>query len=104
MRVAPGVAGPGASAGQPGTPLFALAVVGCTLAGFVAASAAGVNPAWAAAAGAAVLATRALTRRAVSAAGIWRAADVPFLLFVVSLGIVVRAVVGNGHSAPRSPA
>ena len=84
--------------------MFALAAVGCTLPGFVAASAAGVNPAWAAAAGAAVLATRALTRRAVSAAGIWRAADVPFLLFVVSLGIVVRAVVGNGHSAPRSPA
>ena len=37
--------------------------VACTLAGFVVASASGVEPAWAAAAGAAVLAVRALARR-----------------------------------------
>jgi arsenical pump membrane protein len=85
-----------AAAPDPQRPVFALVVVGCTLAGFVAASAAGVNPAWAAAAGAAVLAGRALARRSTTPAGIWQAADVPFLAFVLALGIVVQAVIGNG--------
>jgi arsenical pump membrane protein len=80
----------------PHLPVFALAVVALTLAGFVAASAAGLNPAWAAFAGAAVLAARALARRRVSPAGLVRAADLPFLLFVLGLGIVVKAVVSNG--------
>jgi arsenical pump membrane protein len=40
-------------------PVFALATVACALAGFVLTSALGVNPAWAAFAGAAVLAVRA---------------------------------------------
>ncbi len=43
-----------------------------------------------------MLAARALARRRVTPAEIARAADVPFLAFVVSLGIVVRAVTGNG--------
>jgi arsenical pump membrane protein len=54
------------------------------------------NPAWAAAAGATVLAVRALARRRTSPAAIGRAAAVPFLAFVLALGVVVAAVTGNG--------
>jgi arsenical pump membrane protein len=77
-------------------PLFPLAVVVATLAGFTITSFAGVNPAWAAFGGAAVLAVRGLARRETSPAGLVRAASVPFLLFVLSLGLVVEALVGNG--------
>jgi arsenical pump membrane protein len=76
--------------------VFVLAVVACTLAGFALTSAAGVNPAWAALAGAAVLAGRGLAQRRTTPAAIARAANIPFLLFVLALGIVVRAVVDNG--------
>ncbi len=72
-------AGPGLNAGSgggrdaadkdTGLPVFTLTVVALTLAGFAVASAAGVNPAWAACAGAAVLAVRALARRAVTPGG-----------------------------------
>ncbi|GHH73173.1 arsenic transporter [Streptomyces sulfonofaciens] len=86
-----------ASTGEtPEPPLFALATVGCTLAGFVLASALGAAPAWAAAAGAAVLAVRALARRRISPAGLLGAAALPFLAFVLALGVVVRAVVDGG--------
>ncbi len=84
-------------------PVFTLAVVALTLAGFAGASAAGVNPAWAAFAGAAVLAVRALVRRRVGPVDLVRAADVPFLLFVLGLGIVVKAVVSNGLGAALAP-
>jgi arsenical pump membrane protein len=77
-------------------PKFTLAVVALTLAGFAVASALAVNPAWAALAGAVVLAGRGLARRQTSPADLGRAADLPFLVFVLSLGIVVRAVVDNG--------
>ncbi len=43
--------------------MFTLVVLGLTLAGFVVTSLAGINPAWAAFAGALVLAVRALIRR-----------------------------------------
>jgi len=86
-----------------GLPVFTLAVVALTLAGFAGASAAGVNPAWAAFAGAAVLAVRALARRRVAPVALLRAADVPFLLFVLGLGIVVKAVVGNGLGTALAP-
>ncbi|MEV6145182.1 SLC13 family permease [Streptomyces sp. NPDC051992] len=77
-------------------PVFALATVACTLAGFVVTSAVGTNPAWAAFAGAAVLAVRALAQRRTTPVAILRASAVPFLVFVLALGIVVRAVVDNG--------
>ncbi|GAA4552331.1 ArsB/NhaD family transporter [Amycolatopsis samaneae] len=77
-------------------PRFALVTVAATLAGFVLTSVIGIDPAWAAAAGATVLAARALVRRRTSPAAIVRAAAVPFLAFVLALGIVVRAVVENG--------
>ena len=81
--------------GRRDVPVFALVVLGCTLAGFVVASLAGISPAWAALGGAVVLAVR---RRATPAA-VLRAASVPFLLFVLALGVVVRAVVDNGLAA-----
>lgn len=77
-------------------PVFALVVLGLTLLGFVATSLVGLSPAWAAFAGATVLAVRALVRRETTAAGIVRAVNVPFLAFVLALGVLVRAVVDNG--------
>ncbi|MEU5479391.1 arsenic transporter [Streptomyces mirabilis] len=83
---------------RPELPLFALVTVGCTLAGFVVASAMGVDPAWSAAAGALVLAARALLRGRATPLTVLRAAAPAFLVFVLALGIVVRAVVDNGLS------
>jgi arsenical pump membrane protein len=82
-----------------GVPVFALVTVACTLAGFVVASALGISPAWAAFAGAVVLAARALAQRRSSPVAIVRAAALPFLAFVLALGIVVRAVTDNGLAA-----
>lgn len=84
------------TAETPELPLFALVTVGCTLAGFVVASAVGVDPAWVALAGALVLAGRALVRRRATPLTVVRAASPAFLAFVLALGIVVRAVVDNG--------
>ncbi|MEU6641777.1 SLC13 family permease [Saccharomonospora sp. NPDC046836] len=80
----------------PELPIVALAALVATLAGFVLTSAAGVNPAWAALAGAVLLAGRALAQRRTRVTGIVRAAALPFLVFVLALSIVVRAVVDNG--------
>jgi arsenical pump membrane protein len=89
--------------GHTGLPVFTLVVVALTLAGFAGASAAGVNPAWAAFAGAAVLAARALARRKVAPVALAKAADLPFLLFVLGLGIVVMAVTDNGLGRALAP-
>ncbi len=86
-----------------GLPVFTVTVVALTLAGFAGASAAGVNPAWAAFAGAMVLAVRALARRRAAPASLVGAADLPFLLFVLSLGIVVKAVTDNGLGQALAP-
>ena len=92
----------GAHAAAPGEdaafPVFALVVLVGTLAGFVLASALGVSPAWAAAAGAAVLTVRALARRCTTLGAVLQAANLPFLVFVLALSIVVGAVVDNGLS------
>ena len=77
-------------------PVFTLAVVALTLAGFALASAAGINPAWIAAAGALVLAARALRARRTTLRQLVGAASPLFLAFVLALGIVVRAVVDHG--------
>ncbi|WP_019068540.1 SLC13 family permease [Streptomyces hokutonensis] len=86
------------SGDTPELPVFALATVGCTLAGFVLTSAIGIDPAWAAFAGALVMAGRALLRRQATPMTVVRAAAPSFLAFVLALGIVVRAVVDNGLS------
>jgi arsenical pump membrane protein len=86
-----------------GLPVFTLTVVALTLAGFAGASAAGINPAWAAFAGATVLAVRALARRRVTPGTLVRAGDLPFLMFVLGLGIVVKAVTDNGLGTALAP-
>lgn len=92
-------AAPSPSSGDtPGLPVFALATVACTLAGFVLTSAIGIDPAWAAFAGALVMAGRGLLRRQATPLTVVRAAAPSFLAFVLALGIVVRAVVDNGLS------
>ena len=98
--VSPGRPPPGISrapaSSRPGIPRFPLIVVLLTLAGFVVTSFAGVNPAWAAFGGAALLAGRGLARRTETPAGVARAIGLEFLLFVLGLGIVVESVVRNG--------
>jgi arsenical pump membrane protein len=85
-----------ATGAAPPIPRYALLVVLATLAGFVVTSFAGVSPAWAALGGAVLLAARGLARNETTLAGIVRAAAVPFLLFVLGLGLVVRALTDHG--------
>lgn len=75
---------------------LSVTLVGATLVGFVVASVLGVPPAWAAAAGAAVLAGRALAQRRTTARALLAAANVPFAVFVLGLGVIVAAVVRSG--------
>lgn len=77
-------------------PVFVLVVLGLTLAGFVVTSFAGLSPAWAALAGAVVLGVRSLAQRRSTIGGIVHSANLPFLLFVLALAVVVKAVMVNG--------
>ena len=77
-------------------PVFALVVLALTLVGFAVTSLLGLSPAWAALAGAIVLGVRAIARRETTLAKIADALDVPFLAFVLCLGVVVAAVMVNG--------
>jgi arsenical pump membrane protein len=83
-------------AGDGRAPRFALGVLALTLAGFGASSAAGIGPGWIAAAGAAVLAVRALARRETGPLRLVAAASPGFCLFVLALGVVVAGVSGQG--------
>jgi arsenical pump membrane protein len=87
---------PPQAAARPEVPVFTLVVLGLTLAGFAVTSFAGVNPAWAALAGALVLGARALGRRRITVPGLLAATSPLFCLFVLALGVVVKAVVDNG--------
>lgn len=80
-------------------PVFALAVVFATLAGFAVTSLLGLSPAWAALAGALVLGVRSLAQKRSTISGIFAALDLPFLAFVLCLGVVVAAVMNNGLEA-----
>lgn len=83
-------------------PVFVLTVLTLTLAGFAVTSLLGFSPAWAALAGVVVLGGRALVRRDTSPSRIARAADVPFLVFVLCLGVVVNGLMLHGlDSATR---
>jgi arsenical pump membrane protein len=77
-------------------PVFVLVVLCLTLVGFAVASLLGFSPAWAAFAGAAFLGVRALAQRETSLRRIASAADVPFLVFVLCLGVVVKGLMVNG--------
>lgn len=80
----------------PRPPVFVLVVVALTLAGFAVAQSVGLSPAWAALAGAVVLAARSLRRRHTTVVEIARSIHVSFLVFVLALGVVVQAVTLNG--------
>ncbi|MFJ4717186.1 SLC13 family permease [Streptomyces sp. NPDC088785] len=84
------------AAERAGVPVFTLTVLALTLAGFAVTSFAGIEPVWAALAGAVVLGARALARRDSSPGELLRSANLPFCLFVLALGVVVKAVVDNG--------
>ncbi len=77
-------------------PRTAIMTVAATLLGFVLTPVVDVNPAWAAAAAALVLSVRGLIRRKITVQGVLRAADAPFLFFVLALALVVRALIDNG--------
>jgi arsenical pump membrane protein len=79
-----------------GVPGIVLGIVALTLAGFVLTSLVGLDPALAAGAGALLLAGFAVGRRHTTPVAVVRSAGVPFLAFVLALGVVVRAVVDNG--------
>jgi arsenical pump membrane protein len=93
LAVAPGGTRP---VGRPRVPVFTVVVLALTLAGFAVTSFAGVSPVWAALAGALVLAVRALRQRRTTMRGLVAAAGPLFCLFVLALGVVVKAVVVNG--------
>ena len=80
----------------PALPGFVLVVLGLTLAGFAGTSLLGVDPVWAALAGVVVLGARGLAQRRSTVGGILRSANVPFLAFVLALGVVVQAVMDAG--------
>ncbi|MFZ0169786.1 MAG: SLC13 family permease [Candidatus Dormiibacterota bacterium] len=77
-------------------PVFASAVVVLTLVGFVVTSIFHVAPAFAAFGGAVLLAGPALIRRRVAFRDVGLALDIPFLLFVLALGLIVKAVSLHG--------
>jgi arsenical pump membrane protein len=77
-------------------PVFVLVVLGLTLVGFAVTSFAGLSPAWAALAGAVVLGVRSLAQRRSTIGGITRSLHIPFLVFVLALAVVVKAVMVNG--------
>ena len=77
-------------------PVFVLVVLAATLIGFAVTSLFDVSPAWAALAGAVVLGVRSLAQRRSTPAGILDAINVPFLAFVLCLGVVVDALMLNG--------
>ena len=77
-------------------PVFALVVVALTLAGFFVASIFHIDPAFAALAGAVVLAVPALVDRRVSPRQIGTALDIPFLAFVLALGLIVKTLSIHG--------
>jgi arsenical pump membrane protein len=80
----------------PPVPGFALAVVGLVVVGFGASALVEVSPVWPAVVGVVVLAVRGLVRHTARPAGLVRAADLPFAVFVLALSVVVLAVLRNG--------
>ncbi|HET7723371.1 MAG TPA: ArsB/NhaD family transporter [Propionibacteriaceae bacterium] len=87
-------------------PVFPAVVVALMLVGFVVAGSLGVEAAWVAGAAALVLAVRALVRREVRLPALGVSLNLPFIAFVLGLGVVVMAVVQDGlggflrHLAP----
>ena len=77
-------------------PRTALAILGAVLIGLLVGQSVGVEPVWVAVAGAVVMAVRALVRHRVTWRQLVREANVPFLVFVLALGVVVDAATEHG--------
>jgi arsenical pump membrane protein len=75
--------------------VFAVCVLGATLAGFAATSAVGIAPVWIAAAGATAL----VLHQRPAPRDLLVAAEPAFLMFVLGLGVVVRAAGDHGLSS-----
>ncbi len=73
-------------------PRLPLVVIAGTLAGFAASSPLGIDPAWPAVAGAAVM----VAARWPGARELLRAADLPLIGFVLGLGLIVRGLTEGG--------
>jgi arsenical pump membrane protein len=73
-------------------PVVPLVVVGAMLVGFAVLSPLGVQPAWVALAAALALGGSALRRRRIAMAEMVHAAQLPFAVFVLCLGVVVAAL------------
>jgi len=80
-------------------PVFPAVVVGVMLVGFVVASSLGVESAWVAGGAAVVLAVRAVVRKEVTVRSLVPSLNIPFITFVLGLGVVVMAVVQGGLGA-----
>ena len=79
-------------ADDPPLPRFAVTVVGLALAGFALSSLVGIAPAWVAAAAALAL----VVREPRPPGALLRAAEPPFLVFVLGLALIVRAASDHG--------
>ncbi len=92
-----------APAGTGPAPVFACVVVALTLVGFGVASTLSIAPVWVAAAGAAVLAVRALVRRGMTPVRVLAASNPLFCIFVLALAVIVRGVSDHGlaHAVTR---
>jgi arsenical pump membrane protein len=77
-------------------PRHVLPVLGLSLVAFAASSAVDLDPAWIALATAIALGVPALVKHRIDPAGVARALNVPFLLFVAGLAIIVEAVREHG--------
>jgi arsenical pump membrane protein len=77
-------------------PVFATAVLAITLVGFFVTSAFDVSPAFAALAGALVLAVPAVIQKRTTIQDVALSIDIPFLAFVLALGLVVKAISLHG--------
>jgi arsenical pump membrane protein len=77
-------------------PVYPVVVIALTLLGFFVTSFLHIEPAWAATAGALALVIPELLRGKASLRDVARAGDVPFLAFVLALGLIVRAVSYRG--------
>ncbi|MDQ1744631.1 MAG: arsenical pump rane protein [Pseudonocardiales bacterium] len=93
-------AAPERELGLAARPTAALVVLALTVAGFVATTAAGIAPAWAALAGVLALALPRLRRRQLSLPGLVLATSPGFCAFVLSLGVLVAGLLRNGAEQP----
>jgi arsenical pump membrane protein len=90
----------GAAATPPGRPPpLVLTVLALTLAGFALSSVTDIAPVWAGVAGATAGSLPALARRTTTPAALASAAQPGFLVFVLALGVIVRAAADNGLGA-----